>query len=96
MVEQPARRLRPLAVTFAVASVVSAGLGGVFGSMSSTARNRVLNPMLDGQGAVVGLTRAEAIHLDTQARTYAIVANTLFAGAASLALGAVILWLTSG
>ena len=76
-------------------AVAVAGVGVYFGVNSQNARN-ILDAAAagptDSQGHVIGLTQARAQVLDQRARSYAVVADALFATAGTAAVVAVLVY----
>ncbi|MBL8909255.1 MAG: hypothetical protein JNM17_01005 [Archangium sp.] len=65
--------------------VATAGVGVVFGVMSSGARNQITSAAPDpATGVVQTMTRAQALELEKQAQTNAVVANTMIGVGAAL------------
>ncbi|MEW5739845.1 MAG: hypothetical protein AB1938_13015 [Myxococcota bacterium] len=80
--------MRPTAIGLGVAGVAALAAGGVFGYLSFDARGKIDNAEKDPNGIVTGITEKEAQALDSQARTFAVVANILFvAGGVMAATG---------
>lgn len=82
---------RPTGGVLLGAGVAAAGVGVIFGVMSSGARASLTGAAKDSEGRVTGLTQVDASALETQANTQAALANTLYAvggalGAAGLVL----------
>jgi hypothetical protein len=63
---------------------VTLGIGGgtliagcIFGGLAASITGQLKNPTRDATGAITSLTQRQAFALDSQERTYAILANTL-------------------
>lgn len=94
---EPLKAPGPLSLVIAGTGVASAGAGAIFGVLSSSARTRVLNPNIDpATGYVTGINRAEALDLEKQSQTNAVVANTLLGVGAGLVIGGLVAWLAGG
>jgi hypothetical protein len=85
VVEGPQRRAKswvnPVAFTLIGAGVAAGGVGSYFGVQSRSGRSQ-FSQATNGQDLVVGLTRQRALELDSQVRTDATIANTLWVTAA--------------
>lgn len=79
-------RLRPWAYSALAAAAVSGIAGGAFGLSSRGRRNEIAGASRDEAGRIVGLNQVDAAVLAQSARTHAIVANSLFAAAGTLAI----------
>lgn len=80
--------LRTVGVVTMVAGALALGAGGYFAWDLSWQQDRVAHAAKDPAGNVTGLTRAEAVQLDTQTRSDAFLANAGFvAGGVLLAAG---------
>ena len=64
--------------------------GSYFAVQSGSARNQ-FNTATSSEGVVVGLTRARALELDSQARSNAMVANTMWVSAAVLVVTGIVI-----
>ena len=73
----------PLSWTLIGAGAVAGGVGTYFGFQSQSARNQFGNAT-SGTGVVIGLTRARALQLNSQAQSGALVGNTLWVTAGVL------------
>ena len=94
---EPLKAPGPLSLVIAGTGVASAGVGAIFGALSSRARNQVLNPNIDpATGYATGISRSEALTLEKQAQTDAVMANTLLGVGAGLVVGGVLAWLVGG
>jgi hypothetical protein len=81
---------RPLAITLAGCGVVAAAIGTFFGLQAAA-----INPQLEAwrlQRPVTAVSQVQAQHLVDQANTNAIIADSLFAGAAVLGATGTVLW----
>ncbi|MBK7858815.1 MAG: hypothetical protein IPJ65_09385 [Archangiaceae bacterium] len=72
-------------VVLTVAGVVGLAAGGYFGVQAASARQRLLSVTTDADGAVIGMTQAEARLLDSRATTGAVIADGLLVGGGVLA-----------
>lgn len=82
--------LRPIGYGLFGAGVVAAGVGVVFGVMANGARARVTGAAANEQGLVTGVTQREAVALEQQARSQALLANVLFGVGGALAAAGVV------
>lgn len=96
--EEPAQPMpgkRVVSIALMGGGVAVAGLGIVFGAMSSATRAQVTFAQTDSSGRVIGLTQKDALALDAQQRTQATVANVFLISGAALAAGGVTLLILS-
>lgn len=84
--------LRPIGYALFGAGAVAAGVGVVFGVMSSGARTKVTSAMPGESGLITALTQREALALEQQARAQATIANVLFGVGGALAAAGVVLF----
>mgnify|MGYP001573512812 CR=1 FL=1 len=91
LVERPGKPLKVpvVSVVLAGAAVAAGGTALFFGLRSNSARREFTNAATDANGVTTTLTRVQALELEKQAGTDAIVANTLMGAAIGLALGAI-------
>lgn len=85
-------RFRPLAWTLLGLGAVALASGIVMGVKSHDARTALDNPAREG-AVVVGLTRPQALALNQQVVTFAVIADALFIGAGVLGAGGLVTWL---
>ena len=84
--------LRISAVVVAGLGVASLGTGAVFGVRSSQSRSQ-FDQATSAMQLISSLTRAQALQLDANARSQALIANVLFVTGAALVVTGVVLWL---
>jgi hypothetical protein len=91
LVERPGKPLKVpvVSVVLAGAAVAAGGTALFFGLRSNSARREFTNAATDANGVTTTLTRVQALELEKQSGTDAIVANTLMGAAIGLALGAI-------
>ena len=90
LVQKPGKPLKvPVgSIVLAGAAVAAGGAAVAFGLSANGARSQFTNATTNSAGAVTGITRAQALDLEKQAGTNAIIANSLMGGAIGLALAA--------
>jgi hypothetical protein len=94
---EPLKAPGPLSLIIAGTGVASAGVGAAFGALSAAARHQVTNPSVDpATGYVTSINRSEALALEKQSQTDAVVANTLIGVGAGLVVGGVVAWILGG
>ena len=89
LVERGRRRagwVLPISLTMMVAGAGAGGVGTYFGLQSSNARRQFATATGASSGIVVGLTRQQALELDSQAKNGGTIANTLWISAGALVL----------
>ncbi len=69
---------RPIGYAVAGGGVLAAGLGVLFGVLSSQARGRITGAMVDGAGLTTSITQRDAAESERVARSQATIANALF------------------
>lgn len=69
---------RPIGYGVAGGGVLAAGLGVLFGVLSSQARGRITGAMVDGAGLTTSITQRDAAEAERVARSQATIANALF------------------
>lgn len=84
-------RVRPAGVVLGAVGVVALGVGAAFGLATSSNRSRLLDPPLNPDGTVMGLTQVEAERLRTSLPTTATLATALLIGGAAATVGGVLL-----
>jgi hypothetical protein len=85
--------MRPTGWGLLGAGVAAGGAGVAFGLLANGARSKVLDAEKNADGLVTGISRREALSLEQQAHTNAIVANILFGVGGALAASGVVLML---
>ncbi len=81
--------LRIAGLAVGASGVVMVGVGAVFGLKVRSDQSTVNNATRNSSGVVTSLTRAQAMSLDNEAKTDAVIADVLFAaGAVAAATGA--------
>jgi hypothetical protein len=85
--------LRPLAFGLIGGGVVAGGVGGAVGWASNTERSQINGATTNTQGVITGITRQRALELASHSERNAVIANTLFGAAASLAIAGIVLFI---
>jgi hypothetical protein len=81
--------LRIAGLAVGASGVVMVGVGAIFGLKVRSDQSSVTNATRNSSGVVTSLTRAQAMSLDSEAKTDAVIADVLFAaGAVAAATGA--------
>ena len=84
--------LRTAGLVVGGGGVVLVAVGAVFGLKVRSDQSTVSNATRDGNGTVTSLTRAQAIKLDSEAKSDAVIADVLFAAGAVAAATGVGIW----
>ncbi len=88
--------LRPVGYVLAGAGVVAAGVGVVFALQSKAARGQVENAKPDADGVIRTLKQTDAIALEADANSKALLANVMFAAGGALVVSGAVCWLLGG
>ena len=90
---EPVPRFRPVSIALMATGAVSVGVATAFALMSTAGRQRFASATTDLAGNVNGMTRQQALDLDVQVRTQALVADILFGAGGLLAATGVTLFI---
>jgi hypothetical protein len=82
---------RPVGVALLGVGAAAAGVGAVFGVMSTGTAAKVSGATRDEMGLVTGVTQRQAAALEAESRLQATLANALFIGGGALAAGGLVL-----
>lgn len=82
---------RPVGFALLGVGAAAAGVGAVFGVMSTGTAGKVSGATRDETGLVTGVTQRQAAALEAESRLQATLANALFIGGGALAAGGLVL-----
>lgn len=85
--------LRPLGYALIGLGVVGLGVGTAFGVMSSSSRSRITGATKDSQDRVTSITQKEALALEPQIQSQALIANVMLGVGGGVALLGGVFWL---